>query len=45
MQTALQYGEICEDVFPALGFICSNLKVKKYDAPTAAVAVGCRELT
>lgn len=31
-QTALQYGEICEDVFPALGFICSNLKVKKYDA-------------
>mgnify|MGYP000131610062 CR=1 FL=1 len=28
-QTALQYGEICEDVFPALGFICSNLKVKK----------------
>lgn len=30
-QTALEYGEACQDVYPAMGFICSNLKVKKYD--------------
>lgn len=30
--TAIEYGQICKDVFPALGFICSNLHVKKYDA-------------
>lgn len=30
-QTAIEYGEACQDVYPAMGFICSNLKVKKYD--------------
>ena len=30
-QTALQYGETCQAVFPPMGFICSNFKVKKYD--------------
>lgn len=30
--TAIEYGEMCQNVFPALGFICSNLKVKHYDA-------------
>lgn len=29
--TAIAYGELCEKVFPALGFICSNLNVGKYD--------------
>lgn len=29
--TAIAYGELCEKVFPALGFICSNLHVGKYD--------------
>lgn len=30
--TAIEYGNICKDIFPSLGFICSTLKVKKYDA-------------
>ena len=30
-ETALEYGRTCQKVFPALSFICSNMKVKKYD--------------
>lgn len=30
-ETALEYGRICQKVFPALSFICTNLTVKKYD--------------
>lgn len=30
--TAIQYGRVCQRVFPALSFICSTLPVKKYDA-------------
>ncbi len=30
-ETAMQYGKICQKVFPAMSFICSNMKVKKYD--------------
>lgn len=30
-ETAMNYGETCQKVFPAMGFICSNLPVKKYD--------------
>ncbi len=30
-QTAIEYGEACKDIYPAMGFICSNMKVKKYD--------------
>jgi hypothetical protein len=29
--TALEYGKVCQDVFPSLGYICSNFKVKRYD--------------
>lgn len=29
--TAIEYGNICQDVFPALGYICSTVKVKNYD--------------
>ena len=29
--TALEYGNICQKVFPAMGYICSNFKVKRYD--------------
>lgn len=29
--TAIEYGNVCQDVFPALGYICSTVKVKKYD--------------
>lgn len=31
-ETALEYGRICQKVFPALSFICSTLPVRKYDA-------------
>lgn len=30
-ETALEYGRICQKVFPTLSFICTNLTVKKYD--------------
>ncbi|HIT52764.1 MAG TPA: DUF2953 domain-containing protein [Candidatus Fimivicinus intestinavium] len=30
-QTAIDYGKVCTEVFPALGAICSAMKVKKYD--------------
>lgn len=31
-ETALEYGRVCQKVFPALSFICSTLPVRKYDA-------------
>lgn len=30
-ETAIKYGKVCGEVFPAMGFIVSNLKVKKYN--------------
>ena len=30
-ETAMQYGQTCQKIFPAMSFICSNLPVKKYD--------------
>lgn len=30
-ETALEYGHVCQKVFPAMSFICTNLTVKKYD--------------
>lgn len=30
-QTAVKYGKVCSVVYPAMGFICSNMKVKQYD--------------
>lgn len=30
-ETALNYGNMCQKIFPAMGYICSNLPVKKYD--------------
>ena len=30
-ETAMNYGQTCQKVFPAMAFICSNLPVKKYD--------------
>ncbi len=29
--TAIKYGQICQKVFPVMGFICSNNLVRKYD--------------
>lgn len=31
-QTAVDYGKVCAEVFPALGTICSVMKVRRYDA-------------
>lgn len=31
-ETAIEYGRVCQKVFPALSFICSTLPVKKYNA-------------
>lgn len=28
--TALKYGKVCSGLYPSLGFICSNMKVKDY---------------
>lgn len=30
-ETALEYGRVCQKVFPTMSFICTNLTVKKYD--------------
>ncbi len=35
-QTALAYGKTCAAVYPALGVICTNLTVRKYDADIRA---------
>lgn len=29
--TAIEYGEICQKLYPIFGFICSDFKVKRYD--------------
>lgn len=30
-QNAIKYGKVCSAVYPSMGFICSNMKVRKYD--------------
>lgn len=30
-QNAMKYGKVCSAVYPSMGFICSNMKVKKYE--------------
>ena len=29
-RNAIKYGKVCSAVYPSMGFICSNMKVKKY---------------
>ena len=29
-QNAIKYGKVCSAVYPSMGFMCSNMKVKKY---------------
>lgn len=41
-QTALDYGIICQKVFPALSFICTNLTVKKYDVEIEPDFIGLK---
>lgn len=38
--TAIKYGKISSAVFPAMGFICSKAKVKKYDIDITPDFVG-----
>ncbi len=35
-ETALAFGKTCAAVYPALGYICTNLTVRKYDADIQA---------
>ncbi len=35
-ETALAFGKTCAAVYPALGYICTNLTVRKYDADVRA---------
>lgn len=35
-ETALAYGKTCAAVYPALGIICTSLRVRKYDADIQA---------
>ena len=35
-ETALAFGKTCAAVYPALGYICTNLYVRKYDADIQA---------
>lgn len=30
-RNAVKYGKVCSAVYPSMGFICSNMKVKKYE--------------
>lgn len=41
-QTAIDYGNVCQKVFPALSFICHNLKVKKYNAEIEPDFIGVK---
>lgn len=34
-QTAIKYGKVCSAIYPSIGFICSNMKVRKYDVNVA----------
>ena len=42
--TAIEYGEICRKVFPAVGYICSDFKVKRYDVDISPDFLGSRNI-
>lgn len=39
-RTAMEYGKACQDIYPALGAICSTLTVKKYDVEVEPDFIG-----
>lgn len=41
-ETALEYGRMCQKVFPALSYICSQLPVKKYDCEIEPDFIGLK---
>jgi len=38
--TAIEYGRVCQKVFPVMGYICSNFKVKRYDVSVEPDFIG-----
>lgn len=40
--TAIEYGKTCERVFPVMGYICSHMKVQKYDVEVTPDFLGYR---
>lgn len=40
--TAIEYGKTCERVFPVMGYICSHMKVQKYDVEITPDFLGYR---
>lgn len=41
-QTAIDYGNLCQTIFPTLSFICTNLTVKKYDVEIEPDFIGVK---
>ncbi len=41
-ETAMEYGRICQKVFPAMGYICSNFPIKKYDVEIEPDFIGTK---
>ena len=38
--TAIEYGNVCRKVYPAVGYICSHFKVKRYDVSVEPDYIG-----
>ncbi|MDO4846753.1 MAG: DUF2953 domain-containing protein [Clostridiaceae bacterium] len=38
--TAIEYGRVCQKVFPVMGYICSHFKVKRYDVSVEPDFIG-----
>lgn len=41
-ETALEYGRMCQKIFPAMSFICTQLPVKKYDVEIEPDFIGIK---
>ncbi|MBO5333404.1 MAG: hypothetical protein J6B37_04735 [Clostridia bacterium] len=41
-ETALEYGRMCQKIFPALSYICTQLPVKKYDCEIEPDFIGLK---
>ena len=41
-ETALEYGRMCQKIFPAMSFICTQLPVKKYDVEIEPDFIGLK---
>lgn len=41
-ETALEYGRMCQKIFPAVSFICTQLPVKKYDVEIEPDFIGLK---